>query len=67
MRYKDRWDKGDYRSLARYETIKKFVILPRDLLQEEGEITPTLKLKRKVVLGKYGHLLESLYDDDRSN
>jgi long-chain acyl-CoA synthetase len=49
--------------LAKYETIKKFVILPRDLSQEEGEITPTLKLKRKSVIQKHGHLLEALYEE----
>jgi long-chain acyl-CoA synthetase len=52
-------------SLARYETIKKFIILPRDLSQEESEITPTLKLKRKAVRTKYGHLLEALYSDEQ--
>ena len=50
--------------LARFETIKKFNILPRDFSQEEGEITPTLKVKRKVVIEKYRDLLESLYQDD---
>jgi long-chain acyl-CoA synthetase len=50
--------------LAQYETIKKFVILPRDLTQEEGEITPTLKLKRKVVREKFGNLLDELYEED---
>ncbi|RJP68062.1 MAG: long-chain fatty acid--CoA ligase [Candidatus Abyssobacteria bacterium SURF_17] len=47
--------------LARFETIKKFVILPHDLSQAANEITPTMKVKRKVVTGKYGHLLDRLY------
>jgi long-chain acyl-CoA synthetase len=50
--------------LARYETIKKFVILPREFSQKEGEITPTLKLKRKSIREKYGHLLDALYEED---
>ena len=50
--------------LARYQTIKKFVILPREFCQEEGEITPTLKLKRKSIREKYGHMLDSLYEED---
>jgi long-chain acyl-CoA synthetase len=50
--------------LARYETIKKFVILPREFSQEDGEITPTLKLKRKSIIRKYGNLLEALYAED---
>jgi long-chain acyl-CoA synthetase len=49
--------------LARYETIKKFIILPREFTQEDGEITPTLKLKRKPICEKYRHLLDSMYDE----
>src|SRR4029079_10403484 len=37
------------RPLSRYEQIKRFAILPRDFSAEEGEITPTLKLKRRVI------------------
>ncbi len=47
--------------LARYETIKKFAILPREFSQEAGEITPTLKLKRKPICEKYRSLLDSMY------
>jgi long-chain acyl-CoA synthetase len=47
--------------LNRWETIKKFVILPRDLSVEEGDLTPSMKLKRKVVAGKYKDELDALY------
>jgi long-chain acyl-CoA synthetase len=47
--------------LARFETLKKFVILPREFSMEDGEITPTLKLKRKAVKNKFKALMESLY------
>jgi long-chain acyl-CoA synthetase len=47
--------------LNRWETIKKFVILPRDLTVEEGELTPSMKLKRRVVAEKYRDELDSLY------
>lgn len=49
--------------LGRWEQIKRFIILPRDLSVEEGEITPSLKLKRKVVIDKYKDQLDSLYTD----
>jgi len=46
---------------ARVEQVKKFVLLDRDLTQESGELTPTLKLKRNVVNERYEELFESLY------
>ncbi|MDF8263312.1 AMP-dependent synthetase/ligase [Luteipulveratus flavus] len=49
--------------LNRWEQIKRFIILPRDLTIEDGEITPSLKLKRKVVTGKYRTELDGLYVD----
>jgi len=48
-------------NLARYETIKKFIILPAELSIEAGELTPTMKLKRRVVYQKYTAEIESLY------
>ncbi len=50
-------------SLARYETIKKFAIMDKDFTLEAGEITPTLKVKRKVVLEKYKDILDSFYEE----
>jgi long-chain acyl-CoA synthetase len=47
---------------SRYEQIKRFVILPRDFSMDAGEITPTLKLKRKVVMDHFTNELASLYD-----
>lgn len=47
--------------LASYETVKRFEILPKDFSVESGEITPTLKLKRKVVHQHYDKVLSSLY------
>ncbi len=52
------------RQLASFEQVKKFVLLGTDFTQETGELTPTLKVKRKVVLKKYGSLLDALYEKD---
>lgn len=49
--------------LASYESIKQFIIAPTDFSPESGELTPTLKVKRKVVTQKYYAQLEKLYDD----
>jgi long-chain acyl-CoA synthetase len=49
--------------LARYETIKKFAVLDKDFTLTAGEITPTLKIKRKVVLERYQDILDSFYQD----
>jgi long-chain acyl-CoA synthetase len=46
-----------------YSSIKRFVVLPRDFTQESGELTPTLKLKRKVVTKNNQALLDSLYEE----
>lgn len=48
--------------LAKYETIKKFEILPRDFTIEDGELTPSLKVKRKFVEKKYAPLLDKMYE-----
>jgi len=48
-------------SLQSYAKIKKFTVLPADFSQDGGELTPTLKVKRKVVAEKYRDVLESLY------
>ncbi len=47
--------------LSQYETIKKFVILPKDFSIESGELTPTLKVKRKVVAERYQAEVAALY------
>jgi long-chain acyl-CoA synthetase len=46
---------------ASYSTIKRFAILPKDFTQEAGELTPTLKVKRKLVSQKHKELLDSFY------
>src|SRR5690625_366683 len=48
-------------NLNRWETIKKFAILRQDFTPESGELTPSLKVKRKVVEGNYQDILENFY------
>src|SRR5437016_10258198 len=47
--------------LQSYAKIKKFTVLPVDFSQEGGELTPTLKVKRKIVSNKYMSTIEELY------
>jgi long-chain acyl-CoA synthetase len=49
------------RDLSRFEQIKRFAILPRDFSADEGEVTPTLKLKRRVCLENFAAEIEGLY------
>ena len=52
-------------ALASYEQIKKHAVLPLMLSIEDGTLTPTLKVKRRVVEKQYTDLIESLYVDTR--
>jgi long-chain acyl-CoA synthetase len=47
--------------LASFETIRRIALLPRDLTIEDGELSPTLKVKRRVVQKKFAELIESAY------
>jgi long-chain acyl-CoA synthetase len=52
---------GVNRDRVRVEQIKRFAILSRDFSQDEGEVTPTLKLRRKVVQDHFAAEIERLY------
>jgi long-chain acyl-CoA synthetase len=49
------------RDLSRFEQIKRFAILPRDFSPDEGEVTPTLKLKRRICEEHFSAEIERLY------
>ena len=51
------------KDLGQVEQIKKFTLLPNEFSQESGEITPTMKIKRKVVQEKYGDFIENMYQE----
>jgi long-chain acyl-CoA synthetase len=50
-------------SLARVEQIKKFTVLPQPFGIDSGELTPTLKIKRKVIAQKYAREIDAMYTD----
>jgi long-chain acyl-CoA synthetase len=49
------------RGLARVESVKKFTIVPKKLYEEDGEVTPTMKVKRKYINEKFGDLIKQMY------
>lgn len=49
--------------LARWETIKKYIVLPKEFTVEDGSLTPSMKVKRKQVSAKYKEQLEALYKE----
>ncbi len=59
-KYQREIDKAN-EDLGRWETIKKFVLLPKAWTIEAGEITPKLSLKRKVILKNYAEIIENIY------
>ncbi len=61
--YKQRID-GRSQELANYEQVKIFTLLPTPFAQETGELTPTQKLKRKVITEKYAAQIAAMYAED---
>jgi long-chain acyl-CoA synthetase len=49
------------KELAPYEKIKKITLLPKEFSIDAGELTPTLKVKRRVVEAKYKDLIDRMY------
>jgi long-chain acyl-CoA synthetase len=51
------------KTLSQVESIKKFALLPRRFYEEEGDVTPTKKVKRRNLEKRYGELVQSLYGE----
>ncbi len=49
------------KQLARVETVRKFRILPKRLYEEDGEVTPTIKVKLTAINDQYADLIEEMY------
>jgi long-chain acyl-CoA synthetase len=54
------------RNLASFETIKKFIILPNEFTVESGELTPSLKIRRKWINEHYKSQLSSMYSESNA-
>lgn len=55
------------KELAGFEKVKKFTLLPQAFTTKMNEITPTLKLKRKVILERYKNQIEEMYQNHKNN
>ena len=51
-------------SLANFETIKRFRVLPDEWTQDTGELTPSMKIKRRVLTARYEAVIDELYADE---
>ncbi|MDZ7659744.1 long-chain fatty acid--CoA ligase [Fodinibius sp.] len=51
------------KDLASHEKLRDFRIVPNEFTVESGELTPTLKIKRRIVEDKYGHLIDDIFSD----
>ena len=49
------------KTLSHVETVKKFTIVPKKLYEEDGEVTPTMKVKRRYINEKFGDLIRAMY------
>ena len=52
--------------LAQFETIKRFRIVPEEWSQDSGELTPSMKLKRRVIIQRYAEVVSAIYADEAS-
>ena len=50
------------KKLANYERVRKFILLEKPFSMENGEITPSLKIRRKFIEERYGNLIEEMYE-----
>jgi long-chain acyl-CoA synthetase len=51
-------------SLANFETLKRFRVVSDEWSIDSGELTPSMKLKRRVITARYAALIDALYEDE---
>jgi len=54
------------KELASHEKLRDFRLIPNEFTVETGELTPTLKVKRRIIEDKYGHLIEDIFEGDEA-
>jgi long-chain acyl-CoA synthetase len=54
-------------TLANFESLKRFRVVADEWTQETGELTPSMKLKRRVITGKYAAQIDALYEDEATS
>ena len=54
-------------SLANFETVKRFRVVGDEWTQESGELTPSMKLKRRVITAQYAAVIGALYADEATS
>ena len=51
-------------TLAKFETVKRFRVVAEEWTQESGELTPSMKLKRRVLTAQYASVIDEIYADE---
>lgn len=51
-------------SLANFETLKRFRVVAEEWTQDSGELTPSMKLKRRAIMAQYAAVIDALYEDE---
>ena len=52
------------KDLAKFESVKKIALLEEELTVEGGELTPTLKIKRRIIDEKFKHIIDKFYEEE---
>jgi len=60
--FQERIDKKINPNLSEYERIKKFKLLPQEFTQDQDELTPTLKIRRRIIENHYQKSIQSMYE-----
>jgi long-chain acyl-CoA synthetase len=50
--------------LERWETVKRFAILPTEFSVDDGGVTPSMKIRRATIAKNYAHIVDSLYEEE---